>query len=129
MLLHVYRLRQRGERLDRAGMAKEGVLGELRLEQVEARGSRSSSIAYLTLPGTPDEVLPRLLVARVRIRETIVLTGIEQVPHGRKGVDRYAQTWVCSPVPIPPERWPDPGAVRAVGAIQGFDPADDDDPP
>lgn len=127
MLLYVYRLRRLGERQSRAEMAMEGLRGDLVLEPYQAgwRG-RPTLLAYLF--GTDDvrtELLPRLESARVaRVREALTIVGIEAVPRGRKSVERYPQTWVCTVGSIAAERWPDRPRNRF--CLNGFDPADDD---
>lgn len=127
MLLYVYRLRRRGERQSRADMAMEGLRGDLILEPYQTgwRG-RPMLLAYLFEAGeTGAELLPRLEGARVaRIREALTIVGTEAVPRGRKNVERYRQTWVCTPEPVPVERWP--SRPRKPSCLASFDPADDD---
>lgn len=127
VLLYVYRLRRRGERQSRLEMASEGLLGDLSLEPYEVgwRGRRLL-LAYLFEPKTRTELLPRLEAAKVvRVREALTIIGIEAVPRGRKNVEHYRQTWVCSAQPISCDRWPDrPRTQRS--SLTGFDPADDD---
>lgn len=128
MLLYVYRLRRRGERQSRADMAMEGLRGDLILEPCQAgwRG-RPLLLAYLfDAAGAGTELLPRLEGARVaRVREALTIVGTEAVPRGRKNVERYRQTWVCTAEPVRAERWP--ARPRAASpCIGAFDPADDD---
>jgi hypothetical protein len=59
----------------------------------------------------------------VRVRQAIILAGIEAIPRGRKSVVRCRQTWVCTAEPVPIESWPDRPPLRYA---TGFDPADDD---
>jgi hypothetical protein len=128
MLLYVYRLRYQGRRQARSAMAMEGAQGDLQLLSHAAgwRG-RQSLIAYLHEPGSANEILPKLTDVRVlRIREALLLAGIEQVPRGRKSVERYAQTWVCTVTPIALERWPMRLANQP--SVSGFAPEDDDCP-
>ncbi|MCG2592147.1 hypothetical protein LZ009_05070 [Ramlibacter sp. XY19] len=128
VLLYVYRLRYRGERQDRAAMGREGIPGDLRLEAFEAgwRGRRQS-MAYLFKPGTRDELLPRLEGARiVRVREALLIAGTEQIPRGRKSVERYRQAWVCAVQEIALHRWPELRMRESPQPATGFDPADDD---
>lgn len=87
-------------------------------------GGRKMMLASLCTPGTQTDIIPRLEEAKVlRVRLAMLIAGIEAVPHGRKGVERYRQTWVCAAEPIPIEQWPDRKAARS---SSGFDPADDD---
>jgi hypothetical protein len=125
VLLYVYRLRRLGQRQSRREMASEGLRGELRLERHEVgwRG-RAMLIAYLFDPGTTIDVLPRLEGAHlVRVREGLTLAGREAVPRGRKSVEHYRQTWVCTAEPVHPDRWPEMPRTRVA---TGFDRADDD---
>jgi hypothetical protein len=128
VLLYVYRLRRRGERQTRADMAMEGLRGDLILEPYQAgwRG-RPMLLAYLfEAGGAHAELLPRLEGARVaRVREALTIVGMEAVPRGRKNVERYRQTWVCTADPVAADRWPDRPRVTS-SCITSFDPADDD---
>jgi hypothetical protein len=128
VLLYVYRLRYRGARQDRAAMGREGIPGDLRLEDFEAGwNGRRQGIAFLFKPGTREELLPRLESAKIlRVREALLIAGIEQVPRGRKGVERYRQAWVCAVQEIALHRWPELRARPSNPAASGFDPADDD---
>lgn len=108
-------------------MANEGMRGDLRLDLYESGwGGRPSFIARLLKPGSStEELLPQMVGARVlRVREAMLIAGMEQIPRGRKSVERYRQTWVCSPNIIAPDRWP--GVPARPGHYTGFDPAEDD---
>jgi hypothetical protein len=114
-----------GQRQSRSEMGNEGLRGDLHLEPYESgwRGRRTL-LAYLFTPGTSEDMLPRVEYAKVaRVRQALTIVGIEAVPRGRKNVQHYRQTWVCSVQPIPPDQWPE--RPRAHSAT-GFDPADDD---
>lgn len=109
-------------------MAQEGIRGDLVLEPYRGEhSSRNLSLAYVFEPdGSRREIFPRLESSRVvRVREAMIIVGTEAVPRGRKDVERYRQTWVCSAAPIAAERWPDAPRVDIL-ARSGFDPADDD---
>ena len=82
--------------------------GDLRVELLDTGwGGRPVFIARLFKPGSSEELLPQMVGARVlRVREAMMIAGMEEVLRGRKGVERYRQTWVCSPHVIAPGRWP-----------------------
>ena len=125
MLLYVYRLRRMGQRQSRTDMANEGLRGDLYLEPYASGWhGRRTMLAYLFEAGTRDEVLPRVEYARVaRVRQALSIVGIEAVPRGRKNVERYPQTWVCSVQPIPADRWPERPHLPSA---TGFNRDDDD---
>lgn len=127
VVLFVYRLRRLGERQSRADMAMEGLRGDLVVEPyADGFRGRRAHLAYLYEPGSQAELMPRLEACRVlRVREALTLIGLEAVPRGRKKVEHYRQTWVCSATPIALERWPEKPR-RAPRYATGFDPADDD---
>lgn len=104
-------------------MADEGMRGDLRVEFHESGwGGRPLFIARLLKPGSNEELLPQMVGARVlRVREAMLIAGMEQISRGRKSVERYRQTWVCAPHAIAPGRWP-----AVPGGCAGFDPAEDD---
>jgi hypothetical protein len=79
-------------------MADEGMRGDLRVEFHETGwGGRPVFIARLVKPGSNEDLLPQMVGARVvRVREAMMIAGMEQVSRGRKSVERYRQTWVCS---------------------------------
>ncbi|MDB5860848.1 MAG: hypothetical protein JWQ76_4537 [Ramlibacter sp.] len=128
MLLFVYRLRYRGERMGRIAMANEGIPGDLRLEPYESgRHGRPVNVAKLFRSGTREELIPSLDRARiVRVREALLVVGIEQVPRGRKGVEQFRQAWVCAVQEIALQRWPELRQLPRTTSSTGFDPADDD---
>jgi hypothetical protein len=120
-------LRWMGRRHGQERMHSEGIPGDVVMLPFEAgwRG-RPIHMARLLKPGTGEELLPSLIDARVvGVRRSLLIAGIEQVPQGRKGVERYPQTWLCSHERIPDIHWaamPRPTATSATG----FDPSDDD---
>lgn len=99
--------------------------GDLRVEFYESGwGGRPVFIARLLKPGSDEDLLPQMVGARVlRVREAMLIAGMEQISRGRKSVERYRQTWACSPHVIAPGRWP--GVPSSLGCV-GFDPAEDD---
>lgn len=108
-------------------MSREGLAGDVVMLPFEAgwRG-RPCYLARLLQSGTGQELLPSLLDARVLgVRRSLLISGIEQVPQGRKDVARYPQTWLCSSERIPEIHW---AAMprQAPKGPPGFDPADDD---
>jgi hypothetical protein len=108
-------------------MQNEGIPGDLVMLPYEAgwRG-RPVYLARLLKPGTSEELLPSLLDARLLgVRRSLLIVGMEQVPQGRKDVERYPQTWLCSAEKIPPIRWAAVPLHRS--GVRGFDPSDDDE--
>jgi hypothetical protein len=108
-------------------MHMEGISGEVVMMPFEQgwRG-RPVHMARLIKLGTGEELLPSLVGARVvGVRRSLLISGIEQVPQGRKGVERYPQTWLCSHERISEARWAAMPRSRTRSAT-GFDPADDE---
>lgn len=127
MFFYVYRLRSMGMRQTKADMAREGMAGEVVLLPYEHgwRG-RPVNIARLYKPGTQQDLVPQLVGARVvGVRRSMLISGEEEIAVGRKGADRFAQTWLCSPTPIDPRRWANFGKASPRSAT-GFDAGDDD---
>jgi hypothetical protein len=116
-----------GNRESPERMRHEGLPGDFVMMPFET-GWRGKPVfmARLTKPGTGEELLPSLGDARViGVRRPLLIAGIEQVPQGRKNVERYSQTWLCSPARIPEIQW---AAMpkRARRSLTGFDLEDDD---
>lgn len=110
MFCAVYRLRARGQKLEREVVQRHPVHGELLFtERLHApRPGRSVMVAMLLRPDGESYVIPVLDRARVtRIRgKGVLIAGTEVNPRGRglKNIkaDRYHQTWWCVPAPSPP---------------------------
>ena len=105
MYCAVYRLRHRGERLEREAIRGSRSLGEpVFTERVhDPRPGRSLMVAMLLATDGESYVLPVLDHARVfrtRGRGTLI-AGTEVIPLGRgiKNIraERYRQTWWCIP--------------------------------
>jgi hypothetical protein len=107
-------------------MRLEGMSGDL-VVLPHDRGwkGRTSLIARLYKPGTQQELLHQLVDARIVVRKAVLVTGDEQVPRGRKDVDYFAQTWLCSVTPVDPRAWAKLAAAR-LRSPTGFDEEDDD---
>jgi hypothetical protein len=108
-------------------MQAEGIAGDVVMLHFEAgwRG-RPIHMARLLKLGTQDELLPSLVDARVvGVRQSLLISGIEQVPRGRKSVERYPQTWLCAHERISELRWAAMPRTEPRSAT-GFDAADDD---
>lgn len=116
-----------GHRQGADRMQNEGIPGDVIVLPFEAgwRG-KPTYMARLLKPGTGEELLPSLLDARVvGVRRSLLIAGVEQIPQGRKNVERYQQTWLCSSERIPEIRWAAmPRPTRR--SSTGFDPVDDD---
>jgi hypothetical protein len=116
-----------GQRQGAERMRNEGIPGDLVMLPFE-QGWRGRPIymARLIKPGTGEEILPSLLEARViGVRRSLLVSGVEQIAQGRKNVERYPQTWLCSSERIPEIRWAAMPRLRSKSPT-GFDPADDD---
>jgi hypothetical protein len=127
VILHVYRLRQSGNRVDRLTLRhRPGLLGEFVYERGphEFWGKRPM-FAKLLEPGTARELIPHLEQARiVRVRRGLLVVGVEVIVRAAKGKGQhYRQSWVCTSQPIADGDWPPPPRDPIA---QGFDPADDD---
>lgn len=123
MLLHVYRLRQFGFRVDRTSLGK-GLRGEFSFEAgPHEYWGKVPMYARLYERGTTKDLVPELENARiVRVRKALLVRGQEVIAYGSKSKgERYRQTWVCTVDSIVPEDWPAPPSKGT-----GFDLADDD---
>lgn len=115
-----------GQRKGGDQVAKDGLLGDVVMVPFESGwNGRPVYMAKLLKPGTAEEVIPSLIGARViGVRRSMLITGEEQVPQGRKSVARFQQTWLCAAERISPLEWA--ARPRRSNGIPGFDPADDD---
>jgi hypothetical protein len=126
MLLYVYRLRYLGERLQPEHVMRDGIRGDVRIDgYAQGWTGRRGMVAHVLGEGT-RELVPSMRDVQMRIRTALVVKGVEQVPRGRKEVDLFPQTWVCSLEPIPLERWPRLAPKKSRPSSTGFDAADDD---
>lgn len=127
MMLYVYRLRQTGQRVDRLALRSNGGLrGDfVLLPRAYESFGRQVMVAKLLLPGSCDEMLPRLEHARVlRVRRGLMVGGNEVLARASKSKgERYRQTWLCTIEAIAPHEWPAPPRDPVAA---GFYPADDD---
>jgi hypothetical protein len=116
-----------GNRRRSEELARGGLLGDVSVVPFESGWhGKPVYMARLVKPGTAEELLPSLIGARVvGVRRTLLITGDEQVPQGRKSVERYQQTWLCAGERIPPIEWSAMPLQRSKSPT-GFDPADDD---
>lgn len=127
MLLHVYRLRHLGKRCPPDFIVRDAVRGDVRVEGFAGGWTgRRHLVAHTFADDQITELVPSLRDVAMRVRLALVIKGMEQVPRGRKDVDLFPQTWVCSLRPIPVERWPALPPLRRAPSATGFDEADDD---
>lgn len=123
MLLYVYRLRRQGRKVPRETIVAEVVRGNVRIDGYPSGwGGRRVMTASVYRDGSYELLVPALGDVQMRVRDALVVTGLED--------RRFPQAWVCSLEPIPVERWPlvqlPPARPPSPRAASGFDPADDD---
>lgn len=100
MQVTVYRMRERGERIDARNPAlRHGVKGWLVFVHVSDDYGRRTVARLVREKGSREDVIQPLLQAQIRrIDGVIHLAGIEQVGfdgrHDRGG--RFRQSWLCS---------------------------------